>query len=225
MNLQDALTTRNNLRDVLAMSLTEDKPNHGICWYLDVGEDWARDTFKRWPQFSGDVYYPVPHPSKSSALAFDCNFDDNTLWEGAYGDSRRDLCVFLLDNIEALIRKTKKLDSYLQAMRLRKAARKVLILAKAGKVTEPKAGICSQPELAGLDFHDYVQGWQHFNGCTRYFIPSPNKRFSDNIDAFFRLSKWEGEYGALRMDFLQHVIDSTTKELNNIELVPYESKN
>ena len=56
--------------------------------------------FTYWPDFSGDIYYPVPDAWDicTARDAYECS---SNLWdEDLYGNSRRELCVWLANNIK-----------------------------------------------------------------------------------------------------------------------------
>lgn len=89
-----------------ALGNGEIQPNHdcyGIC--NDVGLNFGRESrgkiygmMPKWPEFTGDRWYPVPHQTMSPEDAFD-NLDD--LWsDDEYGDARRRLCLWLADQIK-----------------------------------------------------------------------------------------------------------------------------
>ena len=55
--------------------------------------------FVRWPKFSGDPDYPVPHPEKGAYVAYLTarkRFDQNT----EYGRNRWELLHFLIEELE-----------------------------------------------------------------------------------------------------------------------------
>ena len=53
---------------------------------------------ERWPKYSGSRVFPVPEPDKNpvSSYSFTKNKWDNT----PYGDNRRELCLFIADELE-----------------------------------------------------------------------------------------------------------------------------
>lgn len=52
-----------------------------------------------WPEFSGDPEFPVP--SADSQLNEEGAFlDSENLWSGKYGDNRKQLCLWLADQLE-----------------------------------------------------------------------------------------------------------------------------
>ena len=60
----------------------------------------ARAT-QSWPEFSGDVRYPVPHEHVSSESAYTATFDIPKWDDDAYGQARRRLCQHVADWIRA----------------------------------------------------------------------------------------------------------------------------
>lgn len=64
-------------------------------YYVAIDEAVAvmRGVFKKWPKFSGDTCYPVPHPEMREVCAYDTTSD---LWEEGteYGDNRFELARF-----------------------------------------------------------------------------------------------------------------------------------
>lgn len=76
---------------------------HGICYSLEIlfGVDYFDlvDLTARWELFSDDITYPVPSPNKkiSSAEYYHRTKD---VWIGRYGKLRKELCLFLADQLE-----------------------------------------------------------------------------------------------------------------------------
>ena len=55
-------------------------------------------AIEKWPGYSGETIYPVPHPAMDPADAF---YGNTNLWDDdEYGDSRRELAAFAADWIE-----------------------------------------------------------------------------------------------------------------------------
>ncbi|ASD52144.1 hypothetical protein KNT64_gp192 [Pseudomonas phage PspYZU05] len=48
--------------------------------------------------------------------------------------------------------------------------------------------------------------WPKFNGNHSFPVPAPSGVTSSEVDAFYRLSRWEGEYGDLRLELLNFLI-------------------
>lgn len=56
------------------------------------------DLWKKWPNFSGTLSYPVPHPQYSlPEMAY---IEEDHCWEGEYGDSRKELLSFLIAELQ-----------------------------------------------------------------------------------------------------------------------------
>ena len=58
--------------------------------------------------------------------------------------------------------------------------------------------------------------WPKFSGDTDFPINDPNE-IETADDAYARLPKWTGAYGALRFELLDHVIDFIEKEIEKDE--------
>lgn len=67
--------------------------------------DYLTSLFMSWPKFSGTSSYPVPLPGYS--YPDDAYNDIDMLWEGAYGDLRREL----LDHCISELKKELKNDA------------------------------------------------------------------------------------------------------------------
>lgn len=77
----------------------------GVCDIVDcrfgagVRNDLQAMMFS-WPEAdimdAGVGYFIVPHPEYSSGDAFGCH----GMWEGEYGDARRRLCVWLVEELK-----------------------------------------------------------------------------------------------------------------------------
>ena len=84
--------------------------NHGICENLyrfciehDIplhGFAFVKIVSPLWPKFSGNKFYPVPFQEWFAADAY-CN---KPLWEGEYGKSRKELCMFLANHLQDFIK-------------------------------------------------------------------------------------------------------------------------
>lgn len=77
------------------------KIGFGICYEVDcvAGEylDEVRALMTEWPRYSGNTFFPVPHPEYGAAFGYS---DAKSEWEDdEYGDSRRELCLWLADEI------------------------------------------------------------------------------------------------------------------------------
>ena len=80
---------------------------YGLCGNLELAkptdpseevarDEWLKDGFRSWPHFSGDRHYPVPHPL-GAVSGFTRTPD---LWDGSYGELRKDLMRFLIQRAE-----------------------------------------------------------------------------------------------------------------------------
>lgn len=62
--------------------------------------------FRKWPEFSGTVGYPVPAPKGISPESYYWSSVD--LWEGEYGSARKRLLAFLIKSLESKTREGQK---------------------------------------------------------------------------------------------------------------------
>lgn len=91
------------------------RAGRGICWYLvtkvqmqygipsAVTSLVLNDLFAQWPDYSGAVEYPVPHPTMPPKDAFHSLYTEG-LWdpETEYGRSRLALLAFMIEKLEGL---------------------------------------------------------------------------------------------------------------------------
>jgi len=70
----------------------------GICWNLGLLPCGVRDAQGlvmeaafSWPESSGSLGYPVPHPEMPPLIAYNSPLTES-LWVGEYGAARRRLC-------------------------------------------------------------------------------------------------------------------------------------
>lgn len=81
----------------------------GICWNthqvfeqedtcLRFDEEKLKQVFVKWPKFSGDIEYPVPSSTDGCTPREQYDFTDN-VWEGDYGDLRKELLQFCIDEL------------------------------------------------------------------------------------------------------------------------------
>lgn len=74
---------------------------HGLC--REIYDNYQVDIYKlvdfeKYPEFSGDEYYPVKHPwFKDARDAY--QEQRNLLWVGEYGEARRKFCLWVADEI------------------------------------------------------------------------------------------------------------------------------
>lgn len=72
-------------------------------------------------------------------------------------------------------------------------------------------GICNNIDCDDLAL--LFKSWSKFSGCIEYPVPSPHGRESP-LDAYYGYDNiWEGAYGKLRKELLQHCINELEKEL------------
>ena len=91
------------LRDLAKFDSIPERRNVGICGNLRLHAlditPWdavVAEAAAYWEEFSGDFDFPVPHDELEAELAYDIE----SLWEGAYGDSRRRLCLHVAQWLE-----------------------------------------------------------------------------------------------------------------------------
>ena len=92
----------------------------GICRYvqssLESDSDGHRQVdailqpiFRTWPKYSGDPWYPVPHPFQYeysdeddicdlAKQAFEYDYEDD-MWTGEYGELRKELLAFCVEQL------------------------------------------------------------------------------------------------------------------------------
>lgn len=88
----------NNLEDTLTHECHPDTR----AYYKDSpAHIWMRAVAKRWPKWSGDSVYPVPD---SELLPDDAYQQYDEKWQGEYGDLRRELLDFLIEELENELR-------------------------------------------------------------------------------------------------------------------------
>lgn len=91
--------------------IRDNGPNHqrfGICSNVDaalisIGTQCTPSTdavmyelFEKWPKFTGTPEFPVPHPHLTPAAAY----AEPDIWEGTYGDNRKELLNFMIAELE-----------------------------------------------------------------------------------------------------------------------------
>ena len=79
--------------------------HQGICANLVYQLSGADLTprFRRWPLFSGSNTFPVPHPDLDPHSAFrDASFNDSLWADTPYGNNRRNLLQYLIDELTIL---------------------------------------------------------------------------------------------------------------------------
>ena len=84
--------------------LTPTLPDRGICGnlklqtrYRNRSAELVTEAAQSWPEFSGDVNYPVPHEHISPESAYTAKYDVPKWGDDAYGQARRRLCQHIAD--------------------------------------------------------------------------------------------------------------------------------
>lgn len=86
----------------LGTGVTQPQSNEfGICYELKkesaVFVAYAYNITLSWPKYSGNAGYPVPHDSLTARDAFNQCWN---LWDdSSYSDDRRELCLYLADEL------------------------------------------------------------------------------------------------------------------------------
>jgi len=98
-----AITAIRTLRDLAKFDSIPERRHCGICSNLKLHaldltpwDEVVAEAAASWEEFSGDFDFPVPHAELEAELAYTIK----SLWEGAYGDSRRRLCLHVAQWLE-----------------------------------------------------------------------------------------------------------------------------
>ena len=80
------------------------------------------------------------------------------------------------------------------------------------------AGICSQFDMFGLysseerqQFRDSFKTWPHYSGYISFPVPGPAAAIDAYFDNLGDLWDRDTEYGRLRWDLLDHIIEELSK--------------
>lgn len=85
--------------------------NHGLCERIKACsgdheeriaiQNALRQCFRMWPEYSGDLVYPVPSPDgyEDDEYAAECAYDQLDLWTGPYGEARMRLLDFIIQTL------------------------------------------------------------------------------------------------------------------------------
>lgn len=91
---------------------------------------------------------------------------------------------------------------------------KELIHIQENGPTWERYGICNNLSDTLETLWDYKGGlfssWSHFTGDEYYPVPHPDGSKAGYVDTW---NKWTGEYGELRKDLLDHMINTLKEEL------------
>jgi len=103
---REALAALLVVKDQLGYGLLNGS-NKGLCHHFNLACEQDINLiltilFKRWPKYSGLVYYPVPHPKEKGAKAATYVYQDKQYpkWVGAYGALRVELLNFCISELE-----------------------------------------------------------------------------------------------------------------------------
>ncbi|MNR00182.1 hypothetical protein D3C85_1159470 [compost metagenome] len=74
-----------------------DSLHASVCYddVIEFVEIWLDDTFPKWPEYSGNLVYPVPFKNMDPKDAYN-NLD---CWLGEYGETRIRLLDFLIEQL------------------------------------------------------------------------------------------------------------------------------
>jgi hypothetical protein len=85
------------------------KPKVGICALIDVDnlgneeegiyKEVLEEIWKEWPDFSGNLMYPVPDPA-NKYIPQDAYDKYESKWEGPYGNKRWELLMFTIQKLK-----------------------------------------------------------------------------------------------------------------------------
>jgi len=87
--------------DLIAIGNGEMKIQTGLCMYMSIMHNVKYSLmdvlFPMWEGFSGNISYPVSHPTMQPWDAYN-SYVDSTKWgDHKYGDNRRALALFLAE--------------------------------------------------------------------------------------------------------------------------------
>lgn len=68
---------------------------------------WLRRTFQKWPLFSGDLDYPVPHPDADPGVAYYNDKENRWNRDHPYGQARWSLLEFIIQEGEKYLEEEK----------------------------------------------------------------------------------------------------------------------
>ena len=116
--ISDIKELADHFRGLSDGSIQPFEPGFGICEHISilvndgiVTEEFLAEFdeyihieqyYSGWDKFSGDICYPVPATDELFSAEGFYNYKDN-LWEGTYGDLRKDLCLHIAKQLDILI--------------------------------------------------------------------------------------------------------------------------
>ena len=83
--------------------LKKDGPHNvsgGICSNIPCNPSPLLMLFHKWPEFSGCISFPVPHPAHPDIDPHDAYMETENLWIGEYGEARMRLLDFCIEELE-----------------------------------------------------------------------------------------------------------------------------
>lgn len=90
-------------------------PKAGICSNLNNNSPLVRKYSKSWKYYSGDIHYPVPDP-EGKLFGRDMYQVTDNMWEGEYGELRRDLVKHILQEISKPTSITERLTKWFKEL-------------------------------------------------------------------------------------------------------------
>lgn len=198
--------------------------------------DTRAEVFREWPHYNGDVYYPVRDPNNAGADAAEALFDEATdqdsLWEGEYGDLRRGLLEHMLCAYKRML----KHDLYI-ALNARSYYDALVDLRERMhddlRGIRQDVGICNNIKpYPDFKLYQYIKyrvsvEYPYWSGALGYPIASPFKvegvHSADLAEfAYNNFAKWgKGLYAERRRIYLDMLIDITADFIReNYEVSP-----
>lgn len=81
------------------------RPMFGLCFFIKKIDRSSIERCTRlmaeWPEGTGSIDYPVPHPEMDSREAYEDAYVID-MYQGQYGQNRRDLALYLAEELEKL---------------------------------------------------------------------------------------------------------------------------
>lgn len=113
---------RKSLIKLKSIHIQQTNPESGICYILQeiisnsefpeysltMGGFLIEHCFYSWEHFSGHTAYPVPHPTQLPKDAFKQAAVHETMWEGEYGELRKNLLNHCIKCCEDKIQELKQ---------------------------------------------------------------------------------------------------------------------
>jgi len=111
----------NHFRGLADGSIQPFEPEWGICTHIGILIDEGVVTeqflaefdeyidieryYSDWDKFSGNKYYPVPSidDDLTPEEEYEIATEEGSMWDGTYGDLRKDLCLHIAKELDKLI--------------------------------------------------------------------------------------------------------------------------